>query len=264
MLSDEKAHPFVLFAMLTKRYQHEWMGWEPAVLRQTLEQDFKTTVAKINLQKALATATIATKDSFWDSWEVFAFLSQALNGIPPVSDQMQEHTVGEMMVAVDIANKIRTSIAAVVEHPKFTDQVARYVAVQAVHDGVWFLPAPLAFAQDHVAGRSYRCKDCGNTAEVFIDDGFCDSCTDRFDVDVDLKNWKPDPELVAEGRGRNLEFFYRNPPEKVQARYEDALKNPNIKLQETQIDTCVSRLIRARSYVLAMRSRMEAGLREVG
>lgn len=263
-LSDEKVHPFVLFAALTKVYQHEWMSWEPVVLRQTLEKDFRTSVAKVNLSKALATAMLATKDSFWESWEVFSFLTQALNGIPPVADQLQEHTVGEMMVAVDIANAIRGSLSAVVPHPVFTEQVARFVAAQSLHDGVWYLPTPLDFATSFAEGKSYRCRDCGNVSEIMFDDGLCDSCVDRFDTDMDLKNWHPDPELLAKGRGKNLEFFYKNPFEKVKARYEEALRNPGIKLQENQTDTCVSRLLMARAYMLAVRSRMETGLQELG
>lgn len=262
-LADGNLHPFVLFARLTRQYQHTWMAWELPVLRQTLEKDFKSTIAKVNLAKAMATALLATKESFWESWEVFSLLTQALNGIPVDAVTMQEHSVGEMMVAVDVASDIRKALATLVPEPQFHDQVARYVAAQSLHDGIWYLPKPLAFAANHAEGKSYRCLDCGNVSEVVFDDGYCDSCVDRYDTDIDVRNWHPSAEVVAKGHGRHIEFFSKNPVVAVRDRFEAISANPEIQLQEDQVDVCVSRLLRARAYRNIVDARKVQGLREL-
>lgn len=250
LLTDEKATPIQLLRALSQKYKHEWMGWPPSVLRQTLEQDFKVSVSRLNLIKAMAAATVATRDEFWESWETFHFLCQALNGEIPNAQEQQEHSVGQMMLAVATATQIRKELAELSNMPQFSEEVARYIAAQALAQGIWYLPSPLEFAAPYAARRSYRCRDCGNEGEVEFDDETCDVCVNRFSTES-LKNWAPNQQLVKRGWGKNIEIFEKNPTDKVKARLEQLLVSPNVTLQENQTDICVAKLLASLNYLSA-------------
>jgi len=254
LLQDEQAHPIALLREMVKRYGVEWMEWMPSVVRQTLSQTFGVAPARVSIHKLLGAAAVATRDEFWESWPVFHFLCQALNNNIPDSLTHQELTVGQMMVAVDMATQIRTELGKISNVPEFSEEVARYIAAQALARGVWYLPTPLEFAAPFAAGRRYRCRSCGNDGEVLFDDGVCDVCTERFDTES-LGDWRPKPELLAKW-GRNLEFYEKNPTDKVKARLEQVLKNPSIVLGENQTDVCVARLIVALQYVAHRRGQL--------
>jgi hypothetical protein len=260
--TDERSLPIPLFAALTKRYGHDWLDWVPDVLSQTVEQDFRTTISKRNIVKALSAAAVASQDEFWNSWEHFHFLVQGLNFGVATTEHMQEHSVGEMMVAVDDAMWLRHKVASVVPVPEFSDALARYVAAQALAGGVWWLPEPLAFASDHASGKWYRCKDCGNESEVLFNDGLCDSCVHRFNTDQ-LGAFRPDPALVARGVGKNIEFFWKwGDPVPVRERFEKLRKVEDPVLEENRVDVCVARLLDGLHLVEARRQAGDDALKE--
>ena len=259
LLTDAQAQPVALFFALTKKYDHAWLEWLPATLKVTVDSDFGIKMPTLNMSKALGAAALVTHNSFWTEWEVFHFMVQALNGQAPTAHQMQEHTVGQMMAAVDDANYLREHVSGLIPHPPFSDAMARYIAAQALAQNVWWLPEPLAFASGHASGEWYRCKDCGNESEVLFDDKHCDVCTDRFSTEG-MGSWVKDPELVKRGVGKNIEFFFRNPPDEVKARYNSVVGQENPTLTGSQTDTCVGRLLYARHYVAARRALRTAQL----
>ena len=247
LLQNEQAHPIALMRGLIRHYGVDWMGWFPTVLRRTLEKDFGQ-VVPIGLPKMLGTAAVARHPSFWEHWEYFHFLVPALNNVVPDMQTHKSLTVGQMMVAVDIANTIRGELGDLSYVPQFSEEVSRYVAAQAAEAGIWHLPAPLEFAARYAEGRRYRCHDCGNDAEIIFSDGLCDSCVDRFNT-TRLGGWDADPELVAAGRGRNVTLYARNPVGQVQARLAAITTGRQITLQQSQTDVCVAKLVVALQYV---------------
>lgn len=248
LLKDEQAHPIALMRGLIRTYGLDWMTWSPKVLRRTLEQDFDVAPARITIHKAKAAAAVAVRDNFWEDWEHFHFLTQALNNNVPDHGVHKELTVAQMMNAVDISKMIRKELGELSVVPEFNEEVAKYVASHALNQGVWHLPGPLEFADKHSAGRRYRCHDCGNDSEVLFDDGLCDHCVERFDTSS-LGSWKPNPELVAKGFGKNIEYYEKNPTDKVKARLDQVAQRSNVTLQETQTDVCVAKLLVALQYV---------------
>ena len=250
LLEDEQAHPLALFAALSRRFGMGWVEWSASTLRTSLERILIGSgkeLADINLFKSLATAAIANSDGFWHDWPTFHFLCNPLNNNTPNPAAHQELTVAQMMVAVDIAVSLRHLLKKVHQNPTFSEEVARFVAAQALSQGVWYLPGVLAFASPYAEGRSYKCRDCGNVAEVVFDDATCDVCTERWDATT-LGSWKPNPDLVKKW-GRNLRFFSKNPSDDVAARLEQVLRNNNIVLREGQRDRCVAHLLVALQYV---------------
>lgn len=257
LFTDEQTHPLILLRALTAKYGVDWMEWGPTVLRRTVEHDFPDGVSKVNLAKALAGAVVATRDEFWESWPTFLFLAQALNGHIPVVGSLVELSVGEMMVAVDVASHIRSDLGDLAPAPPFSDEVTKFVAATALQNGVWYLPPPLDFAAAEAAGKSYRCKSCGNTGPVVFEDGVCDACSGRFEDGglSQLTSWRPDPRYLK--GAKNVEYFEKNPTDRVRARFEQVLNGKDITLQETQADVCVARLLVAYNYMAERRDQLK-------
>lgn len=246
LLADAAVPPLALMRTLIAHYGVDWLGWSLQTLRTMLERDTHAPVSPRALAKAMATAAVATQDSFWHDWEHFHFLTQALSGDVPDAQNHKELSVGQMMLAVRAANEIRDELKTLSYTPDFSDEVARYVAAQALNRSVWYLPHPLGFAAHFASGLRYRCKDCKNDSEVLFDDGLCDVCVNRFDVSQ-LGSWKPDPALVAKGHGRNIEYYEKNPVTPVQKRLAE-YRIHNVTLQENPTDVCTARLVAALMY----------------
>lgn len=259
-VTDATAHPVVLLTLLTKTYGPAWMEWAPAVLRQTLEKDSGSVPARAVMNKALAAAALATRDEFWEAHEMFHFIVQALKGLTPVLDEMQEHTLADMMIAAWTAQHIREELGEFSHIPTYSEDVTRYVAGQAKNCGVWFLEGtPLAFAHDAVAGKWYHCKTCNRDAEVVFHDGLCDFCIDRWNPEH-LGGWTPDPILLKKGLGKNIVLYERNPSAPVRARLAALEKTPGLQLVETQVDACATRLLAAKASLAASTQKMRDSL----
>ena len=256
LLPDEQAHPIALLRAITLRYGVHWMTWLPSALQQTLVRDFAVPVAPINLAKALAAATVAVQPGFWEEWEHFHFLTQALSNNIPDASNHKELTLSQMMVAVDIARTIREELRDLSPVPPFSEEVSKYVAAQALAAGVWYLPEPLEFAARYASGRRYHCKDCNNDSEDLFGDGLCDTCTERFCTER-LGAWEPDPKLLAKGWGRNIAYYERNPTAKVKKRLEELSSHPGRTLQETQTDICTARILVAMQFLGVRRTQFK-------
>jgi len=252
----------LVLRLLVSRYGVDWFSWPYSVLQTTLERELRPAIERAMttsphedpreipewaLHRACAIAAVALQDTFWTEWEHFHFLTQALNGDVADFRTHRELSVGQMMLAVHEAEQVRRELGHLSHVPAFSEEVARYVAAQALRAGVWYLPAPLDFAARFAAGRRYRCKDCGNDAEVLFDDGLCDVCTRRFDVSG-LGEWRPDEEAIARGWGRHTEVYERNPAGPVQKRLREVLSHPGRALALNAVDVCVAKLLAAAQY----------------
>jgi hypothetical protein len=250
---DEQAHPITLLRAVLKQYGPEAMDWEPEVFKPTLESDFKTSVARINLAKLWAVVALANRDKFWTDWQTFHFLAQALNNNVPVADHVQDLTIGQMMVAVEIANGVRDELRGLRPIPKFSEEVARFIAAQAALSGVWYLPAPLAFANHLASGQTFQCKDCGHEDDTGFEDGFCPVCVDTFNTDS-LADFKPDAARVAKGFGKNVQVKVKHPTDAVEKRLFQAQVSQKQVLEENMVDICAAKLLVALNYLDYRRS----------
>lgn len=252
------AHPVILTAMLFKEFELEWLEWEPDVLWFEIHTTFSeklaeltggranATISNLNRNKLQAMKTVLLSGDFFTKWEVFAPVVLALNNNIPIFHTLQRPTVAQMMCAVDMLGSVaKNSIP-------FSDEIAGFVAACALDDGVWFLPAPLEFAQVALARPHYKCKDCGNEDSVDLRDKRCDVCTMRFSSTADSHalNWKP-AAGVPDDVGRNLEFYLKNDPRQVEARWEEVKGLPadEVVLVEAPADVVCAKLLVARDYV---------------
>jgi len=257
--------PLEVLRGMVNRYGVDWLGWPYSVVKQTLDRELRAAsagaaraetkdgdgggeiVPEWALHRVCALGAVALQDTFWTDWEHFHFLTQALNG--DVADFRNHRllTIGQMMLAVYAAEQVRHDLGHLVRIPAFSEEVARYVAAQALAQSVWYLPRPLDFARKYAAGVRYRCRDCGNDSEVLFDDGLCDVCVHRFDTSR-LGAWRPDPEVLARGWGKHTEIYEKNPTGPVAKRLAEIAVHPDRTLQESPVDICVARLLAAGRY----------------
>ena len=253
LFKDEQAHPLVLLRQYLRMFGRDSLEWAPAVIKTSVEDKTGTTIAKVNLLKLMAAISVANHDSFWKDWETFHLVSQALNNNIPSPGVVQDQTVGQLMVAVDMATQVREDLGAITAVPTFSEEVARYIAAQVLESCIWYLPEPLDFANKYAAGEMQKCRVCGNVEERQVD-RLCSFCTDRYETDSLLK-FEPSENLVERGQGKEVDLFDKYPADKVQARLADVLSK-NIVLRETQVDICVAKLLTGVEYMKHRRNQL--------
>ncbi len=117
------SHALVLDLVLLQKYGPEWMTWEPETLRMRIEFDFQQGVSDLNVHKIQAMKTLHFVDTFWTEWEVFCWVAMAINGVPPDFNIMQVPTVAQAMIAVDVANRVRSDVPFSLELNDYLEQV---------------------------------------------------------------------------------------------------------------------------------------------
>ena len=144
-----ETHPVIIDLALLQKYGPEWLEWEPETVQLCVGQDFGA-MSDLNFSKAMAMKALHLVDSFWERWEVFNWCLHPINGLFPDFDVMQVPTVAQVMVAVDVANRVREDVA-------FSEEVRLYIGAVHRHDGLFVAQPPV----DAVA--------IINTSEVNID-----------------------------------------------------------------------------------------------
>lgn len=263
ILGHHDAHPVILASLATKAFQEQWLEWEPEVLwfecqkeLGALLSDFtgrrvNASISNLNRNKLQAVRTLLLTDGFWDAWEVFAPTLQALNNNIPVFNVLQKPSLAQLMAGVDMAGQVRERA--------FSDEVSRFVAACALDEGVWYLPAPLAFAQVAAARPHYRCLDCGNEDEIDPRDLRCDSCSGKFSADWDPHTFNFRPARGLESEGKKVETFLKNDPRGPAARWAEVGESPadDVELQEVPSDIVCAKLLVARDYMRLRRQQYE-------
>lgn len=222
LFTHPDTHPVVLDIALLKMFQLEWFTWLPETLFHEIEQTFKTSIAEINRQKILAIGCLHVVDTFWDKWEVFEKVVAALNGQVPRMDATQPPDLSSLLCGVDIAQHIRAE--------EYSDEIGRYVAACCLNENISYAPPPIEFAQPYISQSYYLCKECGKKGSALPPwDGLCDACIRRFESDTPL-SFRPDPEALQEGEGRNVTTHLTIDPAPVKARFEALDKLPPAEL----------------------------------
>lgn len=138
----EYTHPAVLDVVCLSKFGHEWYGWLGETIAQEIKLSFNTNVSRVNWSKLMAVKTMHVVDTYWEEWEVFEKITNALNGVPPTIGVVQGLDTNQLINGVEIANMIRKET--------FNEEIARYVAACLLHDHVHYAPPPVDFAQPFI------------------------------------------------------------------------------------------------------------------
>ncbi len=147
------ASPAVLTLLLLDRYGEEYVEWEPAVLRQTLERD-DIKLSNNAWTKILAARCALGSPSPWKQWEVFHYVCLGLSGDSPNFIYMEEPELGHLLAGMEFMKMVDPE-----REPQ--EEIDKFVAAAFRHDGVLYIPGPLDFAQDELEERKLKCRRCG-------------------------------------------------------------------------------------------------------
>ena len=249
MLADESLHALTLLKAVLTKYGAECADWDPVVIKKTLYDDFQA--ARVNVDKVLAGLSVLQHDKFWNDWQTFHFIAQAFNNTHPTGDTVQKLSVAQMMVAVDTADMIRQSLQSVSYVPVFSGEVAKFIAAQALDEGIWYLPEPLEFANCYSSKTVIHCNDCFN--EEYLDDQedvYCGVCTRKYDT-TSLLEFAHNDKRLEKGFGKNTTIVVKNPILNVRTILDQLLEGgpDSVTVNEEDADfVCAARLYVALLY----------------
>lgn len=137
-------HPVVYDIALLKEYGADWFTWEAETLWKEIREDFHVpSISDHARTKIQAIKTLHINEWFWSKWEVFCWLTQALNNNIPDFQVMQKPSIAQLFNSVDIGTMVR-------DGEEFTPELQMFVAAAMVEEGVFYAPAPVAFCQDEI------------------------------------------------------------------------------------------------------------------
>ena len=190
---------------MTTLYRDTWHDWEPEVIETTLHRDGHT-LAEPVFYKIIGLTALILHPNYWLDHRAFSAVTGLLMGrrVQPIDD----HSVAEMLVSAAVASWVYHKLQR--NQPPFSEDVLRFCAGCAIHHNTWVLPPPLDGANAFTARKAYHCNDCGNTADVKVEDGHCDVCSHRYDATRVISNFGAKTQA-----GTNIEYFVRNPTRPV-------------------------------------------------
>jgi hypothetical protein len=137
-------HPVVFDVALLARYDLDWLVWEAQTLWKEVKDDFRVpSISDHACTKIQALRTLHINEWFWTKWEVFCWITQALNNNIPDFHVIQKPSIAQLLAAVDISDMVRAG-------EEFTQEVKGWMAACLVDEGVFYAPNPIAFCQDEV------------------------------------------------------------------------------------------------------------------
>lgn len=249
LFTHHDAHPIVLDLALLRAFQTQWLEWEPETLWTSIQAMFGTNVSEHNKAKIQALKTLHVVSSPWQSWQVFEKIIQSLNNNVPRFDVMQLPSLEQLFAGIDMMDTLRQG--------DFSDEVKNYMAAAVLNEDVFFVPPPLDFIQVEVSKPYYRCDDCGTRFSALFHDGICDVCTKKFDPEQGL-SMRPKTELLEAGFGKKMSLALQYDPDLIQQRWEEVKtsRTEEVRLEETQTDAQVAKLLVARDYMNVRRRQL--------
>jgi hypothetical protein len=242
LFTHHDVHPVVLDFALLKAFGPEWFGWDTTTVFQEIKRVFSSQISEHSRAKIQAVKTLHLVETPWTSWQVFEKIIQALNNNIPRWELMQAPTLEQLYAGIDIMDEIRRE--------EFEDEVKQYMAAAVLNEDVFFVPPPLDFIQLEVSQPHYVCLDCGNQDSALFSDGTCDTCTRKYAPENGL-SFRPDPDVLESGKGKNLKLVLKFDPSPVEARWNQVshMASKDVDLQENQVDIQVAKLLVARDYM---------------
>lgn len=137
-------HPVVFDLLLLQQYQEDWFIWEPETLWKEIKEDFRVpSISDHSKSKIQAIKTLHINEWFWTKWEVFCWITQALNNNIPDFQVLQKPSIPQLFNSVEIATLVRKG-------EEFGSETQMFVASSVVDEGVFYAPEPIAFCQDEI------------------------------------------------------------------------------------------------------------------
>jgi hypothetical protein len=137
-------HPVVYDVALLSEYGTDWFEWEAETLWREIREDFRVpSISDHARSKIQAVKTLHIHEWYWTKWEVFCWITQALNNNIPDFRVLQKPSPAQLMNSVDVATMVRND-------QEFTAELQMFVAAVMVEGGIFYAPQPIRFCQDEI------------------------------------------------------------------------------------------------------------------
>ena len=138
------SHPVVFDVALLRKYGTDWFEWEAETLWKEIKEDFHVpSISDHAKAKIQAVKTLHIGQMYWSSWEVFCWITQALNNNIPDWQVLQKPSIAQLFNSVDAAEMVRSGEV-------FTLEVQSFVAASVLDENVLYAPHPIAFCQSEI------------------------------------------------------------------------------------------------------------------
>ena len=257
LFDHHDAHPIALYILTSIKFGADWVNWPAKVVFSEIQRVFRRTVSRNNREKLNAIRVLHSTKDFWQEWEVFSAITQALNNNIVSFNVLTRPTIAQMMNAVEQAGSIKKT--------EYASEVVDFIAAVFIDEPVFYAPEPLDFVQRRIveAVAKVKCGDCGAKFEPHgIVEGRCPMCTGAFRDEKPL-NFKPDKD-APDNVGRNLTLEMPYPVETIKDKYETVSKqasNEAVLAPDKIEDIQSAKLLIARDYVNLRRAQLNRQVR---
>ena len=138
------SHPVVFDVALLRKYGTDWFEWEAETLWHEIKEDFHVpSISDHAKAKIQAVKTLHIGQMYWANWEVFCWITQALNNNIPDWQVLQKPSIAQLFNSVDAAEMVRSGEV-------FTLEIQSFVAACVLDENVLYAPHPIAFCQSEI------------------------------------------------------------------------------------------------------------------
>lgn len=144
LLSGSNAPPRALLLIHLRLLGAESLGWESATVRESLQEQLRTTVSQDAMNKLHGMRTLTVSSYPWGRYDIFCNVATALMGRTPF------WLVG--MAPPDLPTLLRCTRLMRTIHPKmaFSEEVQKTVAACLMEEGIAFVHSALPTQQEYL------------------------------------------------------------------------------------------------------------------
>ncbi len=137
--------PTVLFVLNDYFGGKAWWKWDAVAILEVLADRFELVEADRDMIWALQHLLVG--ETFWTEWDVFNYVTQALNDKVVDFRHMPPLRPEEMVTSLTTADFVLQLTESVGE---YSSEVVSYIAVMCWDGGFWAVPEPLSLAQERI------------------------------------------------------------------------------------------------------------------
>ena len=133
LLRTPSVSPLALLAVLTSKYENDWITNDFHNVLRELEEDLGK-IHPLVQEKLRALRVCAHTAAPWNRFEVFSPVMQALNGLPTAFNRHVQLDPHQLALGINVIDKLRAS--------QYSDEIGKYVAAAMMFGGLHIVPIP--------------------------------------------------------------------------------------------------------------------------
>lgn len=176
LFSNHDSHPTVIYEVLDNTFGPEWLVWDRAALWTEIEKEFNISISELSKAKIQALRTLQVTTSFWEGWDIFSPVVQALNNRIPNFAVDHKPSTAQLFNAVDIASEVREY--------DYNREVLLYMTAVLKDEGIYYVIEPLSFLNRTLNEGDKECLACHQKG-ISAEEVWCPMCNSADLLQVD-------------------------------------------------------------------------------